>query len=522
MLTEDQGPALAFLARPETYGLAPGTPVRRIDTHISAVFLAGDDAYKLKRAVRYPYIDFGDAPTRKAACEAEVRLNRRTAKALYRGVVPLTRTADGGLALGGQGTPVDWLVQMRRFDEAGLFDRLAAAGRLDGDLMRALADTVAGFHESAEERPDKGGAEGIRWVVENNAECFAAAGAAFDPAQVASVNAQSRERLASLAEMLERRRTEGLVRRCHGDLHLRNICLHDGQPVLFDCIEFSEGLACIDVLYDLAFLLMDLEHRGLTGFANLVLNRYLVRRRDLDGLMALPLFLACRAAIKAHITLSAGETAAAADAGALSAESNAYLSLADAFLAPSDPVLVAIGGLSGSGKSTLARALAPTLGPSPGAVVARSDELRKGIMGVPPEVTLGPDAYRPEIGERVYRAMGGTAAAALRAGYCAIADAVFARPEEREAIAEAARRAGCRFVGLWLDAPDATLTARVSARTGDASDADAAVVRQQLGYELGEIGWQRLDAGGDPAALAARAAQLVAAAAPGAAKVVRG
>lgn len=499
MLTEDQDDILAFLARPETYGLAAGDGVERIDTHISAVFVAGDDVYKLKRAVHYPYLDFSTAERRRAACESEVRLNRRTARPLYHGVVPVTREADGALALDGGGAPVDWLVHMHRFDQSSLFDQLASDGALSDPLMRKLADTVAGFHESAEERRDHGGAEGLRWVVENNADCYAGMPEGlFDAATVDRINARSRKAVAALAPMLDRRRDEGLVRRCHGDLHLRNICLWNGQPTLFDCIEFSESLACIDVLYDLSFLLMDLEHRALRRFGNLVMNRYLLRRRDLDGLAALPLFMATRAAIKVHVTASAADTAGQARRDALYAEARRYLELADALLEPSPPRLVAVGGLSGSGKSTLALAVAPTLGGAPGALLARSDELRKGIMGVSPETRLEADGYRPEVSARVYEAMCRSAAAALAAGRSVVADAVFARPEERGAIEAVARAAGAAFTGLWLDAPADALVGRVEARSGDVSDADGAVVRRQLDYALGEIGWTRIDAAAGP------------------------
>ncbi|MEX2643999.1 MAG: AAA family ATPase [Acetobacterales bacterium] len=504
MLTEDQDDILDFLARPETHGLRPGDEVRRIDTHISAVFVAGDDVYKLKRAVRYSYLDFSTAERRRAACEAEVRLNRRTARPLYHGVVPLVRTVRGDLALagpeaGGDGEPVDWLVHMHRFDDDTLFDRLAADGRLNDALVRRLADTVAGFHESAEERRDHGGAAGLRWVIENNAECLGDAPAGLFLAEtVAAVNYRSREALERVGAALDRRREEGLVRRCHGDLHLRNICLWEGQPTLFDCIEFSESIACIDVLYDLAFLLMDLEHRDLRRFANLVMNRYLLRRRDLDGLVALPLFMATRAAIKAHVTASAAETAGPAQQEKLHEEGRRYLDLAAAILEPQPARLVAVGGLSGSGKSTLALALAPLLGGAPGALVARSDELRKGIMGVGPETRLGPEGYRPEVGERVYEALGRSAFAGLRAGRCVVADAVFARPDERIAIESAAREAGATFTGIWLDAPETALVERVEGRTGDVSDADAGVVRRQLGYETGRIDWHRIDAGAGP------------------------
>ena len=252
-----------------------------------------------------------------------------------------------------------------------------------------------------------------------------------------------------IGALLEARRAAGKVRRCHGDLHLRNICLVDGEPTLFDCLEFSEALASIDVLYDLAFLLMDLEHRGLTGLANRVLNRYLDRTGEDHGLAAMPLFMSLRAGIRAHVTATAlAQAKSPQKARDMAAEARRYLDLAHHVLAPQPRRLVAIGGPSGSGKSTLAMGLAPELGLRPGARVLRSDVARKLLLGAAPETRLAADAYTPEITRRVYDALCEKAATALAAGYSAIIDAVSLAPAERRTFAEVARRAGVPFSGL--------------------------------------------------------------------------
>ena len=231
---------------------------------------------------------------------------------------------------------------------------------------------------------------------------------------------------AAVRGLLDRRRANGKVRRCHGDLHLRNICLFDDKPTLFDCLEFSDALASIDVLYDLAFLLMDLEHRGLAEFANVVLNRYLDLTGEDDGLAAMPLFLSLRAAIRAHVTATAMDQAAAAERKQEpAAEARSYLSLAARLLRPRPRRLVAIGGLSGSGKSTLATALAPAIG----ARVLRSDVIRKRLFGVTPETRLPAHAYAAEISRLVYETLRQRAAAALASGYSVIIDAVSLKPE---------------------------------------------------------------------------------------------
>jgi len=297
MITEDQSSVIGFLSSPTTHA---GAAVERIDTHASIVFLAGERAWKLKRAVRYDYLDYSTADQRRVMCEAEVRINRRTAPALYRGVTAVTRQADGWLAIGGTGTPVDWLVEMARFDQSGLFDRLAEAGVLPLQLMGPLAHTIARFHHAADGRVNQGGWDAMRRIMDGNAAGFAAEGAGvLDPARCARLTDRARFALDRGGVLLDQRREDGLVRQCHGDLHLRNIVLLGGQPTLFDAIEFNEDISSIDVLYDLAFLLMDLLRLGLPHHANAVWNGYLADSCDLDGLPLMSLFLSCRAAVMA-------------------------------------------------------------------------------------------------------------------------------------------------------------------------------------------------------------------------------
>jgi uncharacterized protein len=503
MEDDDQRAVIAFLERGESYGRPDAAP-RRIDTHISIVFLVGDRVYKLKRAVQFSFVDYRDLAARARFCRAEFELNRRTAPALYLGVCAISRDETGALRWGEEGTVLDWVVEMRRFDESDLFDRMARAGRLDAALMRELADAIAAFHDAAEPAPDFGGAASMRALIDDNHRYLEAGAPPLPRAAVEDLRASSLAALGRVGAQLDRRRDAGQVRRCHGDLHLRNICLFAGAPTLFDCIEFSDEIACIDVLYDIAFLLMDLEHRGLRPLASAVFNRYLDRAPEEDGLAALPLLLSIRAAIRAKVALAAREAGAGTEAG----EALAYLDLARALLRPARPRLIAVGGLSGSGKSTLAAALAPDLAPAPGARVIRSDVLRKTLIQVAPETRLPPSAYTAAVNARVYDALRARALATLAAGYSAIVDATFLDAGQRADIAAAAAEAGVPFAGLWLDAPQPVLGNRVDARTGDASDADRAVLTRQLEAESGPIAWPRIDAGGSRAAAlaAARAA----------------
>jgi aminoglycoside phosphotransferase family enzyme/predicted kinase len=501
-----QQEVVAFLRRPASFGLDDGG-VEVVETHCSIVFLAGDRAYKLKRAVKYPYLDFSTPALRQAACAAELALNRRTAPQLYLEVKAIGRRRDGTVGWDGQGAALDWVVVMRRFDQHRLLDHIAETGQLSAPLMLALADHIADFHSHAELCPQQGGGAAMAEVAETNIailrDCHSAG---FAAAQIDELHERIRGGLARAGSSLDQRRAAGKVRRCHGDLHLRNICVVEGRPVLFDCIEFSEPIASIDVLYDLAFLLMDLDHRGHRDLANLTLNRYLDLTAEDDGLAALPAFMALRAVIRAHVTATAAEHGwGSGDRAAAFAEARRYVDDAAAMLRPAPPRLVAIGGLSGSGKSSLAARIAPELGVPPGARLLRSDVLRKRRFGVMPEEPLPAEAYRPEVTASVYRELCERAATALDAGYAVVIDAVALREAERRAFAEVAAAAGVPFTGLWLDAPAATMRGRIGARTGDASDASVEVLAQQLQVDPGALDWRRIDASGGPEATLAHA-----------------
>jgi aminoglycoside phosphotransferase family enzyme/predicted kinase len=508
MVTEDQSEVVTFLSSAASHG---GEPVRRVETHSAIVFLAGPRAWKLKRAVRYDYLDFSTVERRRLACERELSLNRRTAPTIYRRVTPVVRRPGGSLAIDQPGTPVDWLLEMNRFDEDQLLDRLAARRELGLNLMPALGEVIARFHASAQARRDHGGQGGMAWVVNGNAAGFAEFGATvLDGTLCRQLTEESLRRIERDAAMLEIRRAAGLVRQCHGDLHLRNIVLLDGRPTLFDGVEFNDEIACTDVLYDLAFLLMDLWRRRLPRHANAVWNSYLAETADHSGLALMPLFLSCRAAIRAKTSVTAASLQSIPESRVeLERAARDYLTMAWQFLHPPAPRLVAIGGFSGSGKSTLARGLAAGVGGPPGAVVLRSDEVRKRICGRAPLDRLGPEGYTPEVSERVYAALAAQARAVVCAGYGAMADAVYAQPADRTVIERVALDAGVSFTGLWLDAPDSMLIDRLRSRVADASDADAAVLHTQQTTGAGRITWHRIDASASPDAVMNAAASHI-------------
>ena len=500
---------VAFLSSPKAYG-ADVHAVQVIETHGAFVFLTPSFAYKMKKPVDLGYLDFSTLDKRRQDSEREVALNRRSAPMIYRRAIPVTRDKDS-LSLDGEGEAVEWLVEMVRFDETQVLDHVlddAPDGFVFSDtLMRQIAVEIAQLHTGAEQRTDKGGPDAIRVTFDSNFDHLSRYEndiATSD--QLAAFRDKTMACFASCADLLQTRKEAGYVRHCHGDLHLGNIVLIDELPVLFDCIEFSEDLACIDILYDLAFLLMDLSQRGLKQNANQVLNAYLLALPFEDalatarGLQALPLFLSCRAAVRSHVTALTAQSARL-DAGEktlLLDRARAYFDFSTQLLEPPSPRLIAVGGLSGTGKSTLAKALAPHVPEASGAVLLRTDELRKALFDVGPLHRLPDSAYTRQVTETVYQRQRELAEAALLGGYSVIVDGVFAHAEEREAVEGVASLAGVPFQGFWLAADRQVLLSRVEARRNDASDAKSEVVRAQFTYDLGQMTWTQIDANGPP------------------------
>jgi aminoglycoside phosphotransferase family enzyme/predicted kinase len=488
-----QEEVLAFLADPATYG-GGVEKVRRIDTHAASVFLAGDRALKIKRAVRFPFLDYSTLAKRKAACAAEIEVNRRLAPELYCGVVAITRANDGRPAIDGDGEPVEWAVDMVRFDENRTLDHLV--NEIDDDLADALGRAVAAAHATAPVVDAEPWIKAIGSYIDEHVEAFREYEKIFPAADTDALAEKSRAHYQRDLPLLRERGKRGLVRRIHGDLHLGNIALIDGRPVLFDAIEFSDVVGAGDLLYDLAFLLMDLVERELPQAANIVLNRYLAETRrdaDLDALAALPFLLSMRAAIRAKVTTARLERAKAAERDKIARSARAYFDFARRAIDPAAAQCIAIGGLSGTGKTRLARALAAHIAPMPGAVIVRSDVERKTLFGAGETDKLPAAAYTPDVTARVYGLVADKAHRILAAGHSAIVDAAFATPQERDALTEAAK---VPVQGLFLTADLATRIARVGGRTKDASDADAAVVEAQENYQLGALTWPKIDASG--------------------------
>ena len=478
--------------------LHDGHPVRRIDTHAASVFLAGTRALKIKRAVRFPFLDYSTLAKRKTACEDELQVNRSFAPQIYRGIVPISQRDDGSFVIGGDGEPVEWAIEMTRFNEHLTLDQLAEAGQIPFDFAESIADKIATSHAAAPIVAAAPWIGSIPQIIARNTEAFLSA-RCFSANDVRTLDEASRSTFERLRTLLERRGADGFIRRCHGDLHLANIVSIDGKPLLFDAIEFDPAIASIDVLYDLAFPLMDLHHYGQAEAAAVILNRYLAKTREenFDALALLPLFLSMRAAIRAHVLLARLDRIAN-DQDRVKNSARQYFELARRAISPPSAKLIAIGGLSGTGKSVLSRSLAGLTEPLPGAVILRSDIIRKQMFQVNETDRLPASAYQPEVTQQVYGVLVERAARILAQGHSVIVDAVYAQETERAALARAASDLSLPFKGIFLTADLATRMKRIGQRVSDASDATAQLAQIQDGYDVGPMDWSVVDASGTP------------------------
>jgi hypothetical protein len=464
--------------------LAAASPgdVEVIETHISRVLLAGEYVFKLKKPVSLGFLDFSTLARRRHFAEEEVRLNRRLAPKLYLGVVPITGTLAAP-QLGGDGPVLDYAVQMRRFPQRALLSRLA----LTPEVTDALAEHIADFHGGLPPAAADSGFGAPEQVMAPMLENFRMIRGATKPdawlaARLGQLEGWTRRRFAELAPELAARRRGGFIRECHGDLHRGNIAVLDGEPVIFDCIEFSPALRWIDTMSELAFLLMDLDHAGEHAQARRLLNAYLMRTGDYAGLAVLRLYMVYRALVRAKVT-AIGAAQHHHGEASLDAALHDYVHRALTLSRVPAPRLVILCGLSGSGKTSLAAALSERLP----LIHIRSDVERKRLFGLPPlartRAAPGAGIYAPDAGERTYGRLLALAERIIGAGYGVLVDATFLAAGRRRAFSALSRRLGCTFDILALDAPRAVLCERVANRYAvgaDASEADLDVLRHQL------------------------------------------
>ncbi len=474
------------LRSPACYPHAVG-PVERIETHISFVFLAGEHAYKIKKPLSLPFLDFSSLAARRRSCDEEVRLNRRTAPQLYLGVVPITGSVDAP-RIGGAGAAIEYAVHMRRFPQEALLDRLASSGALRPEHVDSLAAAVARLHAEAPQAaaaspygtPERALADALA-----NFDALASPDADAGGRLLASVRHWTMRNHRLLAPCLAQRRVEGFVRECHGDLHLANVVLLDGDAIPFDAIEFDPALRWIDAMSEVAFPWMDLQHHRLPALAARFLDAYLEASGDYRGVVLLRFFAVYRAMVRAKVAALRARELAADDPrrAPIRADVEAHLALAARLARTGRPALVLMQGVSGSGKTTLAQRLLEALG----AIRLRSDVERKRRHGLAAldrrPAAPGGGLYTGREDELTYARLADLAAPLLAAGYPVIVDATFLRRARRDAFRALASAAGASFTLIACEAPLASVRARLAERTRDgtdASDAGLAVLERQL------------------------------------------
>ncbi len=469
----------AALAHSDLLGAAP---VETIETHISWVFLCGDYAFKLKKALDLGFLNYANLQRRQLCGEEELRLNRRTAPDLYLDLIAITGAPDHPSF----GEPAhDYLVRMRRFPAGSLLAERLAAGEEIAPHLDRLTRHLAHFHQQAAVAPAAYGspAQARYPVVQNFAQIEERLPTLR--ARLAPQQAWAEQRFHTLQPLMEQRRLAGRIRECHGDLHLGNIALIGDEPVPFDGIEFNPELRYIDVMSELAFLTMDLADRGRTDLAARVINGYLEQTGDYRGLPLLPWYQAYRAMVRAKVSaIRLGqEGLAAAEQQSLERQCDGYLDLAASYAQPRSPALLITHGPSGSGKSTLTLPLLCQMQ----AIRLRSDVERKRLFGLAPEAasgsTLAEGIYTAVATQRTYNQLLQLAAEVLAAGYPVIVDATFATAEQRAPFQQLASQQGVPFRILHCHAAAEELYRRVTARqamAGEASEADGAVLDRQL------------------------------------------
>jgi hypothetical protein len=474
---------VAAIAR-QLSGESNSKRVEILETHISTVLLTGRHAYKLKKPVDLGFLDFTTLAARRHFCEQELRLNRRLAPSIYLSVVPITGTVDAPV-MGGTGEAIDYAVQMREFPQDALLSRILARGLLAPADVDALAGEVARFHARIDVAPPAspfGSPETIAKYARQN--FMACDGSASARRALASLSRWTESELTQRAATMRRRKAEGFVRECHGDLHLGNMAEIDGRIVIFDCIEFNDELRWIDVMSEVAFTAMDLADRQRADLARRFLNAYLERTGDYAGLSVLRFYLVYRAMVRAKVAqVRADQVGVGAASAGLRAESRGYIVQALRYARRAQPMLVVMHGFSGSGKTTVAQDLLERLD----AIRIRTDVERKRMPGVtsePAGAAAVPGAlYTSGATTRTYERVRDHAAIALDAGFSAIADGTFLRRAQRDLLRGLAAERRVPFVIVDVSADSATLRERLARRaraSNDASDADAEVLALQL------------------------------------------
>ncbi|UKO96655.1 bifunctional aminoglycoside phosphotransferase/ATP-binding protein [Nostoc sp. UHCC 0870] len=456
-------------------------PIQLIQTHVSYVLLTGDYAYKLKKPVNFGFLDFSTLEKRQHFCQEELRLNKRGAAELYLEVLPITLEGEQHI-LGGTGDPVEYTVKMRQFPQETLLSSLFADDKLKETDLEELGRVVAQYHVKTETNDyirSFGEVSQIRAAFDENYEQTAKyIGGPQTQAQFDETKAYTERFFAERQELFQRRIQNDYIRECHGDLHLRNICLWQDKILLFDCIEFNEPFRFVDVMFDIAYAVMDLEAQQRPDLSNAYLNTYVEQTGDWEGLEVLPIYLNRQSYVRAKVTsfLLDDPSVPATVKEEASKTAAQYYKLAWEYTKPKQGKLILMSGLSGSGKSTTAKYLARQTG----AIHLRSDAVRKHLGGIPLYERGGDDLYTPEMTQKTYARLLNLGIILANQGYTVILDAKYDKQELRQEAIAQAQKHQLPLQIIYCTAPLEVVRERLVNRTGDIADATVDLLASQL------------------------------------------
>ncbi|MGF1457516.1 MAG: AAA family ATPase [Leptolyngbyaceae cyanobacterium] len=473
-------PLIQQMLEPDFYPHPVQTPITLMQTHVSYVLLTGEFAYKLKKPVNFGFLDYSTLEKRQRFCEEEIRLNQRAAAPVYLGTLPVSERGDR-FVLGDDANVVEYVVKMRQFPQSTLLSQHFERGELTEELLRELAEAIAAFHLKAETNNyirAFGTVENVRQSIDENYEQTAGfIGGPQTQQQFDETKAYTDGFFATRRDLLDQRIAQDKIRACHGDLHLNNICYWEDQLLLFDCIEFNEPFRFVDVMFDIAYIIMDLTVEGRTDLAASFLSHYVECTGDWEGLQVLPLYVSRQSYVRAKVTsfLLGDPSIEELVKQAAAAKAAKYYTLAWSYTQPQTGQLFVMSGLSGSGKSTLAQAISRQLG----AIYIRSDAVRKHLGGVPVEARGDDSLYTPEMTQKTYQRLTALGGMLAKQGYTIILDAKFDRAETRQLAIGQAQAHQLPLTFVHCQAPYPVLAERVRARQGDIADATVAVLSTQ-------------------------------------------
>lgn len=473
-------PLIQQMMQPGFYPHPVTEPVQLVQTHVSYVLLTGDYAYKVKKPVNFGFLDFSTLEKRKHFCEEELRLNQRGAAALYLEVLPIVQVGDR-FQLDGTGEAVEYGVKMRQFPAGTLFSDLFEQGKITPELLERLAQVLAQFHARGATNDyirSFGQVSQIRQAIdENYDQTERYIGGPQTRQQFDETRAYTDRLFATQASLFNQRIENNWIRECHGDVHLRNIALWNDEILLFDCIEFNEPFRFVDVMFDIAYIIMDLDARDRRDLSNRFLNAYLEQTGDWEGLQVLPLYLSRQSYVRAKVTSFLLDDPSIPDPVKQECTETAarYYRLAWEYTRPRQGRLILMAGLSGSGKSTIARELAQQIG----AIHIRSDAVRKHLAGIPLETRGSSDLYTPEMSQKTYDRLLKLGITLASQGYPVILDAKYDRQVLRQAVITQAQTHQIPLQIIHCHAPLTVLQERLHQRQGDISDATVDLLPEQ-------------------------------------------